>query len=287
MASVLHSGLAYPDPPPEQPVSLWRRIVFLAAVWLLVLTPFLFWHGPWFGRPLSDQQIDNYLHDSNPQHVRHALMQIGERMSRRDPTVVDWYPDLVALAASPYEEVRAADAWVLGQDSTHPEFRPPLHRLLQDASVPVRHSAALSLVQFGDASGHEQIVAMLQPVIVAAPKAGRILEIVRPDSLVREGGLVAEMATQSGVLQIKAPLSGRVHDVRTELGESAAAGAELLTVAPNAEQLWNALRALHDVGRLGDLPAIEPYLQLSTEFPARVRQQAELTEQAIRQRNVP
>jgi len=30
-------------------------------------------------------------------HIQHALVQIGERMSRRDASVTRWYPDVVRL----------------------------------------------------------------------------------------------------------------------------------------------------------------------------------------------
>ena len=51
---------------------------------LLVLFPFLFWYLTWFGRRLSDSQIDSYLADaSKPRHAQHALVQIGERMVAR------------------------------------------------------------------------------------------------------------------------------------------------------------------------------------------------------------
>src|ERR1035438_10166611 len=60
---------------------------------LLVLFPFLFWYGTWFGRKLTDAQISEYLADrAKPRHAQHALVQVGERMARRDPTAARWYP---------------------------------------------------------------------------------------------------------------------------------------------------------------------------------------------------
>ena len=38
---------------------------------LLVLFPFLFWYGTWFGRKLTDAQIGEYLGDrAKPRHAR-------------------------------------------------------------------------------------------------------------------------------------------------------------------------------------------------------------------------
>src|SRR6266545_95068 len=127
---------AAPEPTPPPRMSLRNRILFLAVAWAIVLMPFLFWRGTWFGRPLSDQQITEYLHDkTHARRAQHALVQIGERMSRHDSTVMNWYPDLIRLSLSPVEEVRNTDAWVMGQDSSRPEFHQALLNLLQDPSA--------------------------------------------------------------------------------------------------------------------------------------------------------
>jgi hypothetical protein len=62
------------------------------------------------------------------------------------------------------------------------------------------------------------------------------------------------------------------------------AGAEIATVDPGDEQVWEALRALYLVGQVDDLPAIRPYQRELPEISDRVRQQANLTEKAIRDR---
>jgi hypothetical protein len=61
-------------------------------------------------------------------------------------------------------------------------------------------------------------------------------------------------------------------------------GFEIATVAPGDAQVWEALRALYLIGQLDDLPAILPYERELPETPDRVRQQALLTEKAIRER---
>jgi hypothetical protein len=78
-----------------------KRAYFLITLFafLLVLFPFLFWYGTWFGRRLTDRQIDEYLSDaSKPRHAQHALVQIGERLGRGDPAVTRWYPRVVELS---------------------------------------------------------------------------------------------------------------------------------------------------------------------------------------------
>ena len=45
----------------------------------------------------------------------------------------------------------------------------------------VRGNAALSLVRFGDATGHSQIVALLQPARINAPATGRVVDAAAID----------------------------------------------------------------------------------------------------------
>jgi hypothetical protein len=68
-------------PSPRPRMSTRNRWLFFVTAWLIVLMPFLFWWNTWFGRHLSDKQIEEYLRDGkHPRHIQHALVQIGERM---------------------------------------------------------------------------------------------------------------------------------------------------------------------------------------------------------------
>src|SRR5689334_6505182 len=95
-----------------------KKAYFLISIFafLLVLFPFLFWYSTWFGRKLSDSEIDRYFADaSKPRRAQHALVQIGERLSQhRD--VSRWYPNIVQQAGNPNLELRQTAAWVMGQD---------------------------------------------------------------------------------------------------------------------------------------------------------------------------
>src|SRR5438105_11856594 len=128
-----------------------RILIFLVA-WLIVLMPFLFWHSTWFGRPLSDKEITQYLRDdSKPRHIQHALVQIGERLTRAAsqkvaPNISQWNADLVRLASHPVEEIRTTDAWVIGQAPATPESHQALLRLLADPAFNLRATHALALV---------------------------------------------------------------------------------------------------------------------------------------------
>jgi biotin carboxyl carrier protein len=263
-----------------------NRLLFFIVAWLIVLMPFLFWWNTWFGRHLTDAQISEYLQDEkHPRHIQHALVQIGERMARRSPEITRWYPDLLRLASHPVEEVRNTDAWVMGQDTANASFHEALLRMLQDNSTMVRGNAALSLVRFGDASGKPQIVALLQPAHIVAPVAGRVIDADKPGTPIHQGGLVAQLEDVRGQkMEVRSPITGRIHSIAAAAGASVNAGAEIATIDPGDEQVWEALRALYLIGQAEDLPAVRPYERELPEIPNRVRQQALLTDQAIRSR---
>ena len=51
-------------------MALRTRTLFFVVAWVIVLMPFLFWRSTWFGRPLNDARLDEYLHDSaHPRHI--------------------------------------------------------------------------------------------------------------------------------------------------------------------------------------------------------------------------
>jgi hypothetical protein len=277
-----------PSPLPKHGMSRTQKILFFVTGWLIVLMPFLFWWNTWFGRQLSNSQLTTYLHDEKkPRHIQQALVQISARISRHDAAVVQWYPELLALATDPVEEVRNTDAWVMGQDTSGAGFHETLLRMLNDSSPMVRGNAALSLVRFGDATGRPQIVALLQPAQITAPQAGRILDSDRPGTAIHQGGLIAKVVVAASgpqaIIEIRSPIPGRIRSVGAT-GANVAPGAEIAVVDPGTEQVWEALRALYLVGQIEDIPAIRPYERDLPDISNDVRQQAQETEKAIQQR---
>jgi hypothetical protein len=278
------------SPKPKRRMSRTQKILFFATGWLIVLMPFLFWWNTWFGRHLSDQQLNEYLHDDKkPRHIQQALVQMSERMSRGDAAVKQWYPDLLRLAAYPVEEVRNTDAWVMGQDTAGAGFHETLLKMLNDSSPMVRGNAALSLVRFGDATGRPQIVALLQPAQITAPEAGRVIDADRPGTSIHQGGLIAKLQDANGqgvnaqIVEIRSPIPGRIRSV-AQPGANVAAGAEVAVVDPGNEQVWEALRALYVIGQMDDLAAVRPYERDLPDISDDVRKQAVETEKAIRAR---
>src|SRR5918911_144150 len=98
------SGKAAPPLPKERRRASLPLIIIAV---LFVVVPFLTWYLTWFGRPLSDADMESYLRDDkNVRHVQQALTQIEERIEKGDASVKRWYPQVVALADSSVPEIR-------------------------------------------------------------------------------------------------------------------------------------------------------------------------------------
>jgi hypothetical protein len=278
---------AKPSASPHHKMSARNRTLIFVTAWLIVLMPFLFWWNTWFGRRLPDKQITEYLQDEkHPRHIQHALVQLGERMSRRDITATRWYPEMIRLSAHPVEEVRNTDAWVMGQDTSGAGFHEALIKMLNDSSPMVRGNAALSLVRFGDPAGRAQIVALLQPARIVAPTAGRVTATDKAGTSIHQSGLIAKLQDGQQTTELRSPISGRIRTLSVAPGAIVPAGTEIASVDPGDEQVWEALRALYLIGQPEDLLAIRPYQRELPEISDRVRQQALLTEKSIHDRTV-
>ena len=261
-------------------------MVGLAAAFILV--PFLFWRGTWFGRALTEDELGKYIADeAQPRHIQHALVQIGERMTQGDAAVARWYPQVIEQAKSPHAEIRITVAWVLGGDTRSGEFHEVLRELLRDSDPMVRRNSALSLVRFGDDSGHEEILALLHPFTVEAPSDGTLSYKLPVETPVERGTLLARLETAQGVLDIQSPVPGTVEQELIEDESAVKEGQGIAVVAPGAEQAWEALRALFLVGRKEDLPEVERYVRGDVAgMHEEIQQQAARTTEEIRRRAV-
>ncbi len=277
--------------PAKPRMSTRNRLLFLFTGWLIVLMPFLFWWSTWFGRQLPDKQLAEYLQDQkHPRHIQHALVQIGERMTRHDASVTRWYPQVVSLAAYPVEEVRNTDAWVMGQDVSSKDasgagFHEALQKMLTDPSLGVRGNAALSLVRFGDASGRPQILELLQPATITAPQSGKVIDTSAVGTAIRQGGIVAKLQEGGQTIEIRSPMTGRLGKLSASIGQTVTAGTLIATIDPGTEQVWEALRALYLIGQPEDLGTVQSYERKLPDIPNDVRMQAIETGKAIRGKN--
>src|SRR5258708_1466998 len=176
----------------------------MLAVVAFILVPFLTWYTTWFGRPLTDQQIAEYLHEEKARKVQHALWKIAERIQHGDSTARQFYPRVAELAASPVAEIRVNVAWVMGQDNHADSFHQALLGLLHDTDPLVRRNAALALVRFRDAAGRPEIAAMLRSFTMLAPRTGTVSYRLKIEDSVGRGTLLAHI-DQS---EVRSPVPG-------------------------------------------------------------------------------
>jgi biotin carboxyl carrier protein len=276
----------YPSVTPRTPSRKYPWAILVVVV-LFVIVPFISWYGTWFGRPLSDSKMQEYLHDQNkPRNVQHALSQIANRIVEGDQSVKRFYPDVVAASQNKQPEVRMTAAWVMGQDNTSQDFHPALLLMLEDSVAGVRHNAALGLVRFADSSGRKELVAMLKPYAVRVEAAGSVdLVVKEPGVAVAANGTLARLREAGGnSVEIHASEAGRVESISVANGATVEAEVELMTLAPSTEQVWEALRALYIVGTPEDIPEIQRYTRPSPTIPDRIEKQAAATIEAIRDR---
>jgi len=266
------------------------KLLLLAATFLAVLVPYLFWQGTWFGRSLTDKEMAEYLSPSaKPRKTQHALVQLSERILRGEiESVRKWYPAIQELGSHSVPEVRVTVAWLMGQDKKSESFHVALSALVRDPNALVRRNAALSLVRFGDATGRSELLAMLRPYRVPSPNQGVLNFRLQEDDSVSTGTLLARI--QSGSQQaneVRSPLPGFFQSKLVEAGKTVAVGEEIILLSPAEEQVWEALRALYLVGQPEDLPDIERFTGRAPHMGDRIQQQARLTVTAIKQRNPP
>jgi biotin carboxyl carrier protein len=259
-----------------------RRAYILITLFALALVafPFLFWYATWFGRQLSDSDLDRYFADSgNPRHQQHALVQFGERLSRhRD--ISRWYRPVIEQASSPNLELRQTAAWIMGQDRQYAPFHEALLRLIHDPEPMVRRNAALALAGFGDAAARQELVAMLRPYAVTAPVAGTLKYRLKVSDYVNPGTLIAHVEAT----EVRCPVPGEVRWLRRDDGAAVKAGDPLTDLSADKHQVWEALRALYVVGQPADLEDVERFMRPVAGMPETVVRQAALTARQIQSR---
>jgi hypothetical protein len=248
---------------------------------LCVVIPLLFWHGTWFGRALTDEQINEYLAEEQeqPRHTQHALVQISERMSRGEVSAKQWYPEIISLASHSLPELRLTAAWVMGQDNENEQFHDKLRELLRDSNPMVRRNAALSLARFADAAGRPELLAMLQPHTVTAGQGGVVQNRLHEGDVVDRGTLLlrVEVEGEPEPVEVRSEVPGIVRKQLKNDGELVLAGEGVTILGANPEHAYQALRGLYLVGIRDDAEVVRPFLMPSENVPNHVAEQARLT----------
>jgi hypothetical protein len=252
---------------------------------LFVVVPFLTWYWTWFGRSLGDEEITKYLGEGKPRHAQHALSQVAERIERGDAGAGRWNAQVVGLASSPSADVRMTAAWVMGVEHRSEQFRESLAGLLEDPEPIVRRNAALALVRFGDARCRPELLAMLRPhAVVARTEGTAVTALTAGSNVKRESLLVSYTIKPNMVEEVRSPLPGVIEKAQVKDGDRWPAGAELFVIAPDAEQVSDALVGLMYFGGAEELPDVERYARGVGGMPADVKTKAALTAEAIKRR---
>jgi HEAT repeat protein len=276
-------------------------VAVLVLTFLFVLMPFLFWQATWFGKPLTTDEIQKALADSeHPREIQHALSQIADRILAPDEatraSARPFYPEVMRIAETGTPELRLTAAWVMGQDNTVPEFHERLLQLVRDGSPMVRRNAALALVRFGDASGLDEIRSLLAPYSMPAPFSGTLATRLQTGDAVNPGTLLGRIQTgESGAgparaagneeMEVRADVPGQVNRWLAPDGSRVEQGQPILLIDPSPAEVFEALRALYLIGQPQDLPAVEQFIRGGEAAPPNVRQQARDTAAAIRSRH--
>jgi len=266
----------------KRPSNIWLIIV----AGLFIIVPFLTWYLTWFGRGLTDQELATYLSDqNNPRHMQHALLQVEAKIETGDASAKQFYPQIIAAAKSSVPEVRKTAAWVMGQDNKSEEFHAALAQLIKDEDPLVRRNAALQLVRFSDASGHEELRAMLKPFEAKCPVAGTIVGLLPVNSSIRAGGMLARIRDASNNLyEFRSPVDGRIsYPAIVKEGDQITANQIVARLLPDQATVVDALRALAYVGTKEDLLLIDDATRIDTS--AEITKQAAQTTKAIRSRS--
>jgi HEAT repeat protein len=252
---------------------------------LFVVVPFLTWYWTWFGRSLDDEEIGKYLSEGKPRHAQHALSQVAEAFERGDAGAGRWNAQVLGLASSPSPDVRMTAAWVMGAEHRSGEFRETLARLLEDPEPIVRRNAALALVRFGDGRCRPELLAMLRPYTLRAADSGTALTALTAGSRVKRDSLLLRFKTAAGESgELRSPLPGTVGRASLKDGDVFEAGAELFVLAPDAEQVTDALTGLLYLGQEEELADVERYARGVEGMPQDLKTKAALTAEAIKRR---
>ncbi len=289
-----NTSTANRHPPVDSPAAVDTKHAPRRSPWplavvaaLFIIIPFVFWYGTWFGRALTNGEIEKYLADeSKPRYVQHALSQVAERIARHEPSVERFYPRVLSVSESANTDLRMTAAWVMGEEHKSEEFRAGLLRLLNDREPIVRRNAALALVRFGDRRSRPELRDMLRPFTVTAPAEGLIVSALPPGAYVKRDAALTRLKLKDDAppLDVRSPLVGRVEHTSVKDGDAVRAGDGVAVLAPDADSVWEALRALSVVGASEDLPEVERYAGGVEGMPARIKQQAALTVEAVKRR---
>jgi len=142
----------------------------------------------------------------------------------------------------------------------------------------------MALVRYNDSAGRPELRSMLQDYAVAAQSEGTISSVLPEGSVINMGSLLARIKQGEELKELRSPLPGKISRVTAREGATVTTGDQILSLAPDADSVENALVALAFVGEREDLKHVERYAQGGEGISERVKKQAALTVKAIESR---
>lgn len=219
------------------------------------------WFSSSFDRGLTDDQILERLDPgAPPRDVQHALTQLEERLGPRYEGRERFREPVAALARSEHVEIRRQVAWVMGREPAE-VYRERLARMLVDEDAGVRLNAACSLSNFNDPRARPRLLEGLGSFEVVAPASGSLDMKVKAGEPASLGAALGVVETGDGSVDVRTPMNGFVARLPKGKTGRVIKGEAVLVVAPDPKVVRNVLVALRFVGRLEDLPRLEPFAE--------------------------
>jgi biotin carboxyl carrier protein len=196
------------------------------------------------------------IEDRSRAQAAEAIEQLARRSRDGDAKFVELCHLLPKLTGASNIYVRRAAAQAMGEAPRREGFVQALLPLLSDQDLLLRRLAAESLGALEDPRGREVLLRAMEPHVVQAPFAGRMIAGVELGMRVSRTGQLAFIETEGvGRRPVKAPITGYVdwiHDTGTPVAE----GERVAVLLPGRDQIWRALRALYLVGQPHDVERI-------------------------------
>jgi hypothetical protein len=116
-------------------------------------------------------------------------------------------------------------------------------------------------VRFGDARSRAELSEMLRPFAVKSTGEGTAYTALTGGTPVKRGSLLVKFRSNpsGAVEEIRSPLPGTIETARTSGGDIIEPGDELFVIAPDEEQVQDALAGLYYFGDERDLSDVERY----------------------------
>lgn len=252
--------------------------ILLPIVLGLLLVPYFFWQGTWFGKRIgSDAQIESWLkeaRDAKPgpdgrvpgsiiRHAQHAIEELTKRVHpggnrRGAPTetgdIKKFYPLVLDLVAHSEPVVRRTVAWLMQFDHKATEFDEALLEMLKDSDCLVRRNAALGLCRREDKIALPVLRSMLEPYQVRAMLAGKVTDLSAAGDPVQQDMEIARILPEGaqGPTIVRAPYGSAIIRLLVSNNAMVEEGTPLVELKPNYDQIKNAIVALAMLGEKED-----------------------------------